>query len=188
MREYTQNTEALALLYANGELEGPELADFEGRLAADQSARDALCQAVELAATLSGRAPQMPNAAYRNSVRRRLMPVGAWGWLSRRRLYRGHPAFWALAGAAAAAILFVAWPARAPDPTLQPVADVARTAPAGDQPSRPATPLDAEANVYTELSNFNHLASTVAEVKGHRDRWVPKRPAPADARAPKTSM
>src|SRR5260370_4059925 len=102
MRADTRNTEALALLYANGEVEGAELADFEHRLAADQSARDALCQAVELAATLSGRGPRQPNAGYRDSVRRRLLPIGPWGWVSRRRLYRGHPVFWALAGAAAA--------------------------------------------------------------------------------------
>jgi hypothetical protein len=188
MRDDTRHTQSLALLYANGELDGPALDDFERCLAADQSARDALCQAVELAATLSGRAPRQPSAAYRHSVRCRLMPGGGWGWLSRRRLYRGHPVFWAFAGAAAAAIFFVAWPARAPEAPRPPAADVVRTVAPQDEPSQPATPLEAEASVYTELSNFNHLASTVAEVKGRRDRWVPRRPAPADARTPKTAM
>jgi hypothetical protein len=185
MRDDRPDTEALALLYANGELEGPELADFERRLAADQSARDALCQAVELAATLSGRVPRQPGTAYRDTVRRRLTPRGPWGWVSRRRLYRGHPAFWALAGAAAAAVLFLARPAPVPVPADPPPADVVRTVPQPNGSATPAAPLETEASVYTELSNFNHLASTVAEVKGRRDRWTPKRPGPA---APKTAM
>jgi hypothetical protein len=43
-----------ALLYASGELEEAEAAEFEERLAADQTARDALCQAVQLTETLAG--------------------------------------------------------------------------------------------------------------------------------------
>jgi anti-sigma-K factor RskA len=184
MRDDGPALEALALLYANGELEGEERAGFEGRLAADQSARDALCQAVELAATLSGRAPRQPDAAYRSAVRDRLRPAGLWGWLSRRRLYRGHPALWAVAGAAAAAVLFIAWPGPAPAPH----ADVVRTTPLPAADVAGELPLEVEASVYTELTNFKHLANTVAEVKGHRDRLLTKRPSPADGRAPKTAM
>jgi anti-sigma-K factor RskA len=185
MRDDGPALEALALLYANGELEGEEQAGFERRLAADQSARDALCQAVELAATLSGRAPRQPGASYRAAVLDRLRPAGWWGWLSRRRSYRGHPALWAVAGAATAAVLFIAWPGPAPAPPT----DVVRTAPqpAADVPTR-ESPLEVEASVYTELTNFKHLANTVAELKGHRDRLLTKRPSPADGRAPKTAM
>ena len=96
-----------ALLYASGELDEAEAEAFERRLAEDQAARDALCQAVEMNLTLSGQA-QAPDPAYRQGVRQRLQ--------QRRRHLRkmtggptffGQPAMWAALGAAAAVLLMV---------------------------------------------------------------------------------
>jgi len=179
MREPDPGLEDVALRYARGEREGDDLDAFEGRLAADQAARDALCRAVE-----SEGSPH-PGPAYRDRVRSRLRPGGLWGRFARRRTYRGHPALWAVAGAAVAAVLFVAWPGPTPP---APAPDVARNAPAPTAPDRvPAEATPTEAGVYIELTNFDHLASTVAEVKGRRDRWPTKRPS-ADLRAPKAGM
>ncbi len=61
-----------ALLYASGELEGEEAVAFEQRLAEDQAARDALCQAVEYTSLASGQAPAAPDPSYRDRVRQRL--------------------------------------------------------------------------------------------------------------------
>jgi anti-sigma-K factor RskA len=98
----------LALLYSTGELDEIETADFERRLAEDQAARDALCQAVEMNLTLTGAASPAPDPAYRQRVRQRLH--------QRRRHLRklesqsafvGHPALWTALGAAAAGLLMV---------------------------------------------------------------------------------
>lgn len=61
-----------ALLYASGELEGEEAVAFEQRLAEDQAARDALCQAVEYTSLASGHPPAAPDPSYRDRVRQRL--------------------------------------------------------------------------------------------------------------------
>ncbi len=58
---------ALAFLYANGELEEADVLAFENRLADDQRARDALCQAVQLTRPGDGELPQ-PDPAYRDRV------------------------------------------------------------------------------------------------------------------------
>jgi hypothetical protein len=91
---------------------------------------------------------------------------------------------WAGAGAVvAAALLFVAWPPAVPVPV--PAAIVVPAALEPD-PVGPPAPRDTEASVYTELTNFDHLANAVAEVKGRRDRRPPKRPA--ETMATKTGM
>src|SRR5262249_53765047 len=92
-----------ALLYAGGELPDADAATFERRLADDQSARDALVQAVQLAQL----AQQLrPDPAYRQRVRQRLRSrPGLWQALVGKRSYRGHPLLWAVAGAVAAALL-----------------------------------------------------------------------------------
>src|SRR6266542_6142583 len=99
----------VALLYASGEMEAAEAADFERRLAEDQAARDALAGAVPLAQALAGRAAAVPDPAYRARVRRQLRPApGLWQRLWAPRPYRGHPALWGAAGAAAAAVVALA--------------------------------------------------------------------------------
>jgi hypothetical protein len=89
-----------ALLYASGELEGEELAAFEEKLSLDQSARDALAQAVELSLTMEGKADQGPEPEVRARIRQRLRQR------RRKRLadgfatgFIGQPAFWSLIGA-----------------------------------------------------------------------------------------
>jgi anti-sigma-K factor RskA len=98
-----------ALLYASGELEEAEAVAFEERLADDQAARDALCQAVQLTETLAGNPEVRPNPAYRARVRRRLR--------QRRRLRETlagtlrlttNPFLWTLIGLTLAIVLIVA--------------------------------------------------------------------------------
>jgi hypothetical protein len=96
-----------AFLYANGELEGAEAAAFEKRLAEDQAAREALCQAVSLSLTLNHQRKIGPDPSYRDRVRQRLRRSGGWDWLLRPRTYRGHPALWSAVGAAAAVLLIM---------------------------------------------------------------------------------
>src|SRR5579862_9655933 len=96
-----ENLAALALLYANNEMDAADAAAFERRLSDDQRAREALCQAVELAKALEGCPTPMPNPSYRQAVRLRLQPQGFWQRVASRRPYRGHPAFWSALGAAA---------------------------------------------------------------------------------------
>jgi hypothetical protein len=89
--------QAVALRYAAGDLPPSEAAAFESRLATDQTARDALGEAVRLSAAALGQSPPSPDNSLRASVRDRLL--GWWpGWLARRP-YRGHPLAWAVMGA-----------------------------------------------------------------------------------------
>jgi hypothetical protein len=98
----------LALLYSTGELDEVEAADFERRLAEDQAARDALCQAVEMTLTLTGDAPTAPDPAYRQRVRQRLHQRRRHlRKLAEQPAYFGHPALWTAIGAAAAGLLMV---------------------------------------------------------------------------------
>jgi len=68
----TSELSVQALLYASGEMEPSEAAAFERRLGEDQLAREALCQAVEIAQLASGQAPAAPDPAYRDRVRQKL--------------------------------------------------------------------------------------------------------------------
>jgi hypothetical protein len=99
---------SLALLYSTGELDEVETAAFERRLAEDQAARDALCQAVEMNLTLTGEAPSAPDPAYRQRVRQRLHQRRRHlRKLEEQPAYFGHPALWTAIGAAAAGLLMV---------------------------------------------------------------------------------
>lgn len=97
-----------ALLYASGELDEADALAFDRRLAEDQSAREALCQAVELNLALTKEAPAAPDPAYRQRVRARLQQ-------RRRHLKKmagaptfwGQPAMWSAIGAGAAVILML---------------------------------------------------------------------------------
>ncbi len=96
-----------ALRYAAGAMPPAEAEAFEARLADDQSARDALAEAVRLSAAASGAPAPTPDPLVRRAVAERLHPT----WLSRlfpRRPYRGHPAVWAVLGGGVAAAVAVA--------------------------------------------------------------------------------
>jgi hypothetical protein len=93
----------LALRYAAGELDPAGVELFEARLGADQSARDALAEAVRLSAAASGVPVPAPDPLVREAARERIHPT----WASRlfpRRPYRGHPLAWAGGGGALAAL------------------------------------------------------------------------------------
>ncbi len=161
-----------ALLYAGGEMSGAEAAAFEVRLAEDQAAREALAAAAGLLGTLANGRPLRPDPAYRRRVAARLCPrPGAWAWLARPRLYRGHPAAWGLAGAAAAVLLMLAW-------THAPwAAEGTVTAPGGptlrhaEEPPAaiPAASADV-ASVWATLHTKDHLVRAHDEAARRRTR------------------
>ncbi|MBA4064156.1 MAG: hypothetical protein C0501_10670 [Isosphaera sp.] len=178
-----------ALRYAAGDLPPAEAAAFEGRLAADQAAREALGEAVRLSAAALGQAPPSPHRSYRALIRERLTGCCP-GWLARR-AYRGHPLVWAGLGAAAvAACAVVGLSLAEPVPTATPVAapvPVVAVAPApreveeagGDEPS--------VAEVWAALSTPEHVEKTHDDEMRWRQKFrdaaaFPARPA--DGREP----
>jgi hypothetical protein len=178
---------ALALLYAGGELEGSEAAAFEDRLAQDQSAREALCQAVQLTQTLAGQAPLTPSASYRARVRRRLgSSSGSWGWLVGHRWYRGHPALWSGLGALATVLLMFLlgrWPPHAAA-QAEPPSSIEQVALDGPQEPPPSvSPVTSEmAKVWADLHNADHLARARLEENRRRVRAEergPRLPSPS---------
>ncbi|MCS6850244.1 MAG: hypothetical protein NZ700_03625 [Gemmataceae bacterium] len=148
-----------ALLYVSGELDPGQEAAFERLVESDQAAREALCQAVALSGALAGR-PVVPNPAYRQKVRERLLRA--------RTAHRGkghRSAAWALVGAVAAAVVWV---------VLRPTGPPGPEAP--EQPPVVATPspepqeavaeddhsLDV-ANLWVEMSEPTHLEKACDE-------------------------
>lgn len=112
--------EALALRYAANDLPAIQAAAFESLLATDQTARDALSEAVRLSAAALGQAPPAPDGSFRGVIRDRLRPLARWcpSWLARR-AYRGHPVAWVglgLVTAATAALTALAIAGSPPGP------------------------------------------------------------------------
>jgi hypothetical protein len=166
----------LALLYAGGELEEAEAAQFEQRLAADQQAREALAQAVPLA--MPPGQPLLPDPAYRRRVHRRLRRP--WGWLLQRRSYPGHPLLWSSAGAAAA-VLLTTLTFLLGMPASPPVAAGPQPAPAaareGEAPAEPPDRADV-ANAWARLHTTDHVARAHDEEMRRKSRTDPRtRPA-----------
>jgi len=172
-------------LYAGGELDDADARALERRLGEDQSAREALCRAVQLVQTLSGRAPAVPEPAYRTQVRQRLQAQKSfWNRLAGARTYRGHPAAWAGLGAVAAALLtltltnaryFVA--AR----TSTPAADQATAA--DNTPTGAAhAPSIEMANVWAALHNSSHIFKAHGEEARRKQRAEERHPAKMDDR------
>src|SRR5260221_14464201 len=95
-REASSST---GMRFAAGDLPPRETAAFEVRLAGEQSARDALAEAVRLSAAALGQDAPAPDRTFRAMIRERLLRSWYPGWLARR-AYRGHPLAWAGAGAA----------------------------------------------------------------------------------------
>jgi hypothetical protein len=176
-----------ALLYASGELEGAEAEYFEQRLADDPSAREALCQAVQLSQTLTG-TPARPNPAYRMAVRRRLAAQAQ--TVPLRRGQRGHPLVWMTLGAAAAVLVMLGL-----SPWEPPPADPATpTAPAVVEKTEPEPklePVDADtmlemATRWTELHNSDHLERALEEEARRRSRAEDRyRPGMDESRRPR---
>ncbi len=166
MREHRweagDDLDALALLYATGEMDPKDAAAFERLLGADQRAREALALAVELARTLDGLATPTPCPAYRERVRRRLQPAAVAGKRTARR-YRGHPALWAALGAAVVLLAVAAanvWQAPAPTAKPQAANSVA--------PAEPA--LDETARIWSEIPKHEGLARLRAEEQRRKTR------------------
>jgi hypothetical protein len=182
------NLTALALLYANGELDAPESAAFESRLGEDQSAREALCQAVQLTQGLGGARPPAPSPAYRDRVRRGLAnparPRRWWHALLRPRAYPGHPAAWLAAGALAASLLllggqFAQGPAPGPAAGAVP-------RPAAQAEPAPATEQAGEmARIWADLHTPEHLERVRADEQRRKHRQEERRLARGEERAPR---
>lgn len=181
-----ENLAASAFLYVSGELDEADAADFERRLADDQTARDALCRAVELNDELQGVLAFKPRASVRERVRARLLPRrGLWSRLTGRQTHDGHPIAWCLVGAAAAImVMSVSQPIITPtiaDRTPAPVA------------SRPAPPVQQEdvafdvdaavrAVVWSELHDGGHVSRAHDDEHRRRERMDERRAPRPDLR------
>jgi len=162
------NLDALALLYANGEMDATQAAHFERLLGEDQRAREALCQAVELSRTLDGLPVPAPDPAFRARVRALLLPQGTVARLTGRR-YRGHPLAWAAAGAAATFLAFVLTNSlRAPAPPHPEQAQAAPTAPAGVPAAAPD--LRETALIWSEIPKHERMDRLREEEQRRRSR------------------
>jgi anti-sigma factor RsiW len=162
--EAGDDLDALALLYADGEMNPRDAAAFERLLGEDQRAREALALAVELARTLDGLPTPTPHPEYRERVRRRLQPQAVGARLTARR-YRRHTAFWAALGAAAVLLAVAAaevW--QMPPPSRQP--DRVQVTPAS-----PETALDETALLWSELPKHEGLARLREEEQRHKTRF-----------------
>ena len=149
-----------AMLYASGEMNESESSAFEQRLEANQTVRDALCQAVAL--SQGPGAALRPSPMYRVRVRDRLFRAGSrWDWLLGQRAYRGHPLLWGLVGAAAVFLLL--GPARfagVPDgPSPQASVPSARSSDGPPLPT-PSTRVAAKlqtAYIWAVINDSDHL-------------------------------
>jgi hypothetical protein len=152
MPEPDPTLQATALRYAAGDLTPDEGAAFEGRLAEDQDARDALAEAVRLSAQAIGQEPPAPDPAFRLATRARL------GLLA----YRGHPVAWAGLGAlalAACALVGVTLADRAGPPaaaTAPPAAAPVEVAPAPQAVEPAVAPMPRETGA---LASAEHPVS-----------------------------
>lgn len=198
--------EATALRYAARTLPRDESAAFETRLAGDQSAREALAEAVRLSAAALGQESPAPDRSFRSMIRERLHAVTP-GWLARR-AYRGHPAAWAGIGAvvvAAAALIAVRLadaPAQSNTVAASALVAPVTTAPT-DPPSLPApakadelatdhpTTVDANddmrkaAEIWAELSTPDHVEKTHDDEARLHNRFKHLRPSTGlDSREP----
>jgi hypothetical protein len=133
-----------ALRYAAGELLPAEAAAFEGRLAADQAAREALGEAIRLSAAALHRPAPDPDPLVREAVRDELRPTLV-SWLFPRRRYRGHPLAWAgLGGALAAGLAAVGvWLGDRPDDGPPPPPTAVEVAPPPGVPTMHQLAADA---------------------------------------------
>jgi anti-sigma-K factor RskA len=172
-----QNLPVLALLYATGELDAAEAAAFERRLGEDQSAREALCQAVQLAQAMAGLETPLPRLAYRERVRQELRGRSSW-WsgLLGRRVYRGHPALWSLVGAAAAVLVLVL----AGQSVILPFGAGPQTAHETLPEVAPVEPSPAEAQLWADLHSPEHLEKARAEEQRRKQRAEDRRLARED--------
>jgi hypothetical protein len=160
-----------ALLYAGGELADADAVAFEQRLATEQSVREALVQAVQLAQPLGGRSAT-PDPGYRRHVQRRLAPsFTPWRFLFGRQHYRGHPLLWtALGSLAASLILMFCLPRAQPEvivvqaPPPEPNVTSSYLLPADDD-----DPLEI-ARVWAEIPKGDHLMRAHEEEMRKKNR------------------
>ena len=171
--------EATALRYAARDLSPAQCEAFEARLAGDQSARDALAEAVRLSAAALGRGSPAPDRSLRSLIRERIQGVAP-TWLARR-VYRGHPLTWAGIGAAIVAAATVLGlelarpdsPSNSAEPAQVSAAIAPLTVPESNRASRPEEgrafeavaeePHDdvrTAAEIWADLSTPEHVEKT----------------------------
>jgi len=173
---------AQAFLYASGELSGAEARRFEHRLAEDQAAREALCQAVELARALQGLTMPRPGPGYRANVRARLLPAAACcRFLAARRPYRGHPALWSVAGALAATLLILCLQHGAAEGRAVPPTEQGELIAAVEQPDDQDDSV-MKAVVWADLHTGDHLARVRDDRARRRSRSEERLLTPSDDR------
>src|SRR5262245_51773176 len=117
-----QNLTFEAFLFACGELEDGKAALFLQRLADEQTAREALSQAVCVTGSLAGGSPASPDPAYRAAVRERLrQAVPVLPSRAAKRAWGVQPLLWVAAGAAAMYLLTTALPRQQVFPVVESV-------------------------------------------------------------------
>jgi anti-sigma-K factor RskA len=182
-----------ALLYASGELDAAQTADFEHRLGNDQEAREALTVAVQLAQIPGASSTVAPSPAYRQRVHQQLeRGTTFWGNPWGKRAYRGHPLFWSLAGAAVMALLIVgigqSAPRSATEHATKSTADSPAAEPDDVESSQVASSME-EAYIWADLSQNDHLLKAHDEETRRRlrtDEW--HRLLRSDARRSRSPM
>jgi hypothetical protein len=176
-----------ALRYAAGDLPPPQAEEFEGRMAADQEAREALGEAIRLSAAALHQPVPAPDPLFRVAVREALRPTVI-SRLFPRRPYRGHPLAWAGLGAAVAVGLFVfgvelAGPAGEPESVQAPAAAVPTTPATSPEvlAVRPHSPASAASSPETVLPAAGSLANNLPAAHSGTTSGIVPGPA-ADAR------
>ncbi|GIW79797.1 MAG: hypothetical protein KatS3mg105_1604 [Gemmatales bacterium] len=185
-----------AVLYASGELDDSEAQEFEGKLAGDQVAREALAQAVQLSLSVTGEAGCRPSSSWREQARKRLLSS------CRRRQrffakksYRGHPVLWCAVGAAAAALLFAFIRPDAPSPpatntSREKTTTVAKEpAPQTSESLDPSlvifSPTTEAADYWAELHATDHLEKAHGEQTKRKQRLEEMEKAKIEERGPR---
>jgi hypothetical protein len=138
---------------------------FEQRLELEQSAREALAEAVQMSASVAGQPPR-PTPAYRVGARRRLRPSW-WRRLLDRRTFPGHPLLWAIGGAAASLIIALTLLRPAPEVEI-----VKRPPVAAPKESEAASDPDLGdmAFIWAELSTPDHVVQAHAQEQRRKTR------------------
>jgi len=182
--------EATALRYAARSLPAAESTAFEARLATDQTARDALSEAVRLSAAALDETAPGPNRGFRRAVRSRMVS-------------RLSPIAWAGigAGTVAAATLFavqladrpapaavvvskpISAPAMAPEP--RPISMPVAKADEPEAPTENPEDMRKAAEIWAELSTPEHVEKTHDDEAKLQQRFKNLRPgAGLDSREP----
>lgn len=162
-----------ALFYAADLLERNEATAFELLLGENQEVRDALARAASYLYGGGGAEPVRPDPAYRQRVLQKMPRPSLLAWLFSRRSYRGHPLLWCAASAAAAVVgvlTFLSPPAEEAVPGPGPLPLVKQIKPAEAPALDPEEASTAEALIWAEFPQAEHLLRVHEEETKRKNR------------------